>query len=163
MKSDITHANCGAQGHAEGLNRAIQVLVVNCVFVMPDSGRGTCDLGANESNTIDLFSRLELVDRRSGPGIDRRLHSHRGPDGRKGEIGGASNTELSVGDIVVHVALARMSLAPGVFMWSNVLTFGEVGRARIQRCVQVAHCHRYPVGRPAMSVARVVPGRIRRV
>ena len=61
------------------------------------------------------------------------------------------------------VALPCMSLAPGVFMWSDVLTFGEVGRARIQRCVQVAHCHRDPVGRPCMGVARVVVWRCRRV
>ena len=39
-----------------------------------------------------------------------------------------------------------MGLAPGVFMWSNVLSFGEVGRARILRCVQIAHCNQDPVG-----------------
>jgi hypothetical protein len=156
MKSDITHGNSSPQRHTERLNRAIQVLVIHRVLVMPDSSGGTCDLVANEANAIASGNGFDLVDGRSGPGLDRRLHSHRGSGGRKGETGGASNSVLTVGDIVVLVALPRMSLAPCVFMGSDVLSFGEVGRARILRCVQIAHCHRHPVGRPCMGVARVV-------
>ena len=156
MKSDITHGRARSQRHSERLNRAIQILVIDRVLVMPDSSGRICDLVANEGNAIDSRSRLDLVDRRSGPGLDGRLHSHRGSDGRKGETGGASHTELTVGDIVVHVALPRMSLAPGVFMGSDVLTFGPVGRARIQRCVQIALLHLEPVRRPGMGMARVV-------
>ena len=155
MKSDITHGNSRSQRHTERLNRAVQVLVINRILVMPDASGGICHLAANESNAIDPRSRLDLVDRRSGPGLDRRLHSHRGPDGRKGEIHlvAGSNTELTIGDIVVLVALPRISLAPGVFMWSNVLTFGEVSR---HRCGQIACCHGDAVGRLVMGVARVV-------
>ena len=38
MKSDITHGGSSPQRHTEGLNRAIQVLVINRVLVMPDTG-----------------------------------------------------------------------------------------------------------------------------
>jgi len=158
MKPYITHGNTRPQWHTEGLNPAIQGLVINRVLVMPDSSGGICDFEANKPNAIGSWNRLDLVDRRSGPGLDRRLRSHRGSDGPKGETAGASHTELTVGDIVVLVALPCVSLAPGVFMGSDVLTFGPVGRAHIQVCVQVARCHRDPVGRPCMGVARVVGG-----
>src|SRR5437870_8372528 len=114
---------------------------------MPDSSGGICDLVANESNAIDSWRRLNLGYGGSGPGLDCRLRSHRGPGGRKGETGGASNTELTIRDIVVLVALPCMGLTPGVFVWGDVLTFGKVGRARILGCIQIAHCHQDPVGR----------------
>ena len=31
-----------------------------------------------------------------------------------------------VGGVVVHVALAGMTLAPGVFMWNDVFRFGKI-------------------------------------
>ena len=158
MKSKITHGNSRAQRHTERLNPTIQVLVINRVFVVPDSRRGVGDLVANESNAIGSRSRLDLVDRRSGPSLDRRLHARRGSDGSKGKAGGARHRELTVGDVVVHVALPSMSIAPGFFVGSDVLTFGPVGRARIRRCAQVALCDRDPVGRPGMSVAGVIGG-----
>src|SRR5205085_637589 len=131
------HGNpCVSQGHTEGLNRAIQVLIINRVLVMPDAGGGIGDLVGHEANAIVSRIWLDLVDRCSRPGIDRRLRSGGGSDGRKVETAGggsrsASNRELTVGDIVVHVALPRMRLAPDVFMWGDVLSFGKVGRARI--------------------------------
>src|SRR5437868_5130869 len=156
MKSDVTHDHSVPQGHTERLNPAIEVLVINRVLVMPDSSGGICDLIANEANAIVSRIWLELVDGRSRPGIDRRLHSHGGCGGCKGETGDTSNSEPAVGDIVVLVALPGMRLAPGVFMWGDVVTFGKVGRAGILGCVQVAYCHREPVGRSCMGVARVV-------
>ena len=39
--------------------------------------------------------------------------SHGGANGSKSEIGGPAHSELTVGGIVIHVALVRMSLAPG--------------------------------------------------
>ena len=163
MKSDVTHGYSGCQGHSERLDGAIEVLVIDRVLVMPEASDWTGYFVANEGNAIDSWSWLDRVDRRPGPGVDRRLHSHRGPHGREAERGGATNSELTVGNIVVHVALAWISLAPDVFVGSDVLTFGEVSRTRIRRCVQVARCHRDPVGGPGVSVARVVVWRCRRV
>ena len=77
MKSDVTDGSSSSEGDHEGLDRAIEILVINRVFVMPDSSRGICDLVANEANAIVSWSRLYLVDGRSGPGLDRRLRSHR--------------------------------------------------------------------------------------
>src|SRR5436190_467430 len=97
---------------------------------MPDSSGWIGDLIPNESDAINCWSRLDLVNRRAGPGHDRRLHSHCGPDGIKGKrTAGTDCTELTVGDIVVLVALSRISLAPGVFMRSDILAFTEVSRA----------------------------------
>ena len=56
------------------------------------------------------------------------------PEARKCEIGpAATDIKLTVGGVVVHVALPGMTLAPDVFVWSEVLTFGEIGRARVLR------------------------------
>ena len=37
VKSDVTDVDSGSQGHAEGLNRPIQVLVIEGVFIVPDA------------------------------------------------------------------------------------------------------------------------------
>src|SRR5436190_7745657 len=124
---------------------------------MPDASGRICDFEADESNAINSCSRFDLVDRCAGPGHDRRLHSHRGPHGTKRKrTASTSRTELTVGDIVVLVALSRISLAPSVFMWSDILAFTEVGRAWIRCWNQVTHCHRNAVRGPGMGVARVV-------
>src|SRR5438067_1721791 len=135
MKPDIAHTRSRSQRHTERLNRPIQVLVVNGIFIMPDSRGRICDLIADESNAIGSGSGLDLGDRRPSPGLNCRLRLHRGRGGRKGETGGAADSESTVGDIVVLVALRWISLAPDVLMWSDVLTFGEVGGARILSCV----------------------------
>src|ERR1044071_5381762 len=122
---------------------------------MPETSGRVCYLVGDKANAIVSRIGLELNSRGSGPGRDRRLHPGCGPDGPKGETGAAGNSELTEGDIVVHVALPGMRLAPGVFMRGNVLSFGEVGRAGILDCTQVAHCHREPVGSACMGVAGV--------
>ena len=40
MKSDVTNVDSGPERHAEGLNRAIEVLVVNGVLIMPHAADG---------------------------------------------------------------------------------------------------------------------------
>ena len=50
----------------------------------------------------------------------------------------AADGKLTVGSIVIHVALAWMRLAPGIFVRGDILRFGEIGRARILRWIQVA-------------------------
>src|SRR5947208_6465216 len=154
MKPYISDA--ASRRDSEGLNPAIQILVIDRVLIVPNSSGWVCHFIANECNAIVSRIGLDLIDGCSGPGKDGRLRSYRGSNGRKCEIRASADTELTIGDVVVHVALPGISLAPGVFMWSDVLTFSEIGATRILRCVQVAHCHRDPVRRACVSVAGVV-------
>ena len=143
MKSYVTHGNSGSQGHSERLDRAIEVLVIDRVLVMPDSSVGTCDLVANESNAIarrsrrNCRSRLDLVDRRSRPGPDRSQLSLRGKSarGKCERTGRARDIVATVGDVVVHVALPGMRLAPDILMRGDVLRFGIISCPGIQRRV----------------------------
>ena len=82
------------------------------------------------------------------------------PTGEKVKARRAGDIETAVGRIVVHVALPGMGLAPGVLMRSDVLRFGVIGRARIQRRVQVVLFHQKPVRRACVSVAGVVRLRV---
>ena len=59
MKSDVTYVGSGPERHAEGLNRAIEVLVVNGVLVMPHAGRWIRYFVNNEGTTIDTGLRLD--------------------------------------------------------------------------------------------------------
>ena len=59
MKSDVTYVNSLPERHAEGLNRAIEVLVVNGVLVMPHAGRRIGYFINNERTTIDTRLRLD--------------------------------------------------------------------------------------------------------
>ena len=59
MKSDVTYVDSGPERHAEGLNRAIEVLVVNGVLVMPHAGRRVRYFINNEGTTIDTGLRLD--------------------------------------------------------------------------------------------------------
>ena len=61
-----------------------------------------------------------------------------------------------MGNVVKHVALRGMRLAPVVFMRANVGRFAKVGRARILRCDQVTRLHHDPVGYPVVDVAAVI-------
>ena len=63
---------------------------------------------------------------------------------------------LTVGNVVIHVALARMTLAPGVFVWDHVLRFGKIGRTRVLRRDQVTRLHQNSVRRYVMNVAAVI-------
>ena len=154
MKPYISDA--ASHRDSKRLNRPIQILVIERVLVMPNSSRWVCHFIANECDAVVSRIGLDPIDGRSGPGKNGRLRSHRGSNRRKPETRGSADSELTIRDVVVHVALPGISLAPDVFMWSDVLTFGKIGRARILRCVQVAHCHRDPVRRACVVVAVVV-------
>ena len=164
VKPQVADRYSASERNTEGLDSAIQVLIVESVFVMPNPGRWVRHLEGDERAAICSRDRLDHVDGRSSPGIDGRGHAHRGSNSRKAERARrAADIEPAVGRIVVHVAFPGVGLAPGVLMWSNVLRFGVVGRTRIQCCIQVGDFHENPVGGAIMSVACVVPGRIRRV
>lgn len=59
MKSNVTNVNSLPERHAERLNRAIEVLVVNGVLVMPYAGRWIRYLINDERTTIDTGLRLD--------------------------------------------------------------------------------------------------------
>lgn len=59
MKPDVTYVDPGAERHAEGLNRAIEILVVNVVLVMPHASRWIRYFINNERTTIDTGLRLD--------------------------------------------------------------------------------------------------------
>ena len=61
-----------------------------------------------------------------------------------------------MGEIVKHVALRGMRLAPRIFMWSNVSGFAKVGRARVLRRDDVTRVHQDPVRHRVMVMAAVV-------
>ena len=61
VKPDITYVNSGTEGHAERLNRAIEVLVIKRVLVVPDSSRRIGYFVAHEPDAIDTRIGLDLV------------------------------------------------------------------------------------------------------
>lgn len=135
MKSDVTDVDSGSQGHAEGLNGPIQVLVIEGILVVPDSGIRPCDFVTHEPDTIGSWGRLDLIHRRAGPSHDCGLHAHRRGGRRKRKVGSSAHGKLTVGGIVVHVTFPGMSEAPLIFVRGHVLCFGKIGRARIEICV----------------------------
>jgi hypothetical protein len=93
----------------EGLNRAVEVLVIDGVLIMPNVRGRVCHLVTDEENAIVTGIRLNLVYCGTCPSHHGRLHPERGANGRKREsAGAAADSKLAIGDIVVHVALPWM-------------------------------------------------------
>jgi len=116
------------------LNSAIEVLVVECILVVPDSFARVSHVVTHYPNTIFTRVGLDLV--HSGtchsPCRNGSFHPHRVTDSRKCVIGwAAANRELAIRSVVIHVAFPRVRLAPGVFVWGDVLRFSEIGCAII--------------------------------
>jgi hypothetical protein len=85
VKVDVTNIDPRSQGNTERLDRAIQIFVIDRVFIVPDSGIWPRDLVANEENTVVTRIRLDLVHCRVCPGLDCGLHSNCGSLSCKGE------------------------------------------------------------------------------
>ena len=116
----------------EGLNGAVEILVIDGVFIVPDPGIWSCDLVTNEENTVISWIRFTLVYGCSGPSHEGRLLSHRVAHEIKGERLVDSNyAALTVRCIVIHVALGRVSLAPGAFVRNDVFRFSKIGSPRV--------------------------------
>src|SRR5882724_1871591 len=159
MKSEVTNIHSSSQRYAEGLNRTIQVHVKERILVVPDPGRRISYSIAHEPNPIVTGIGLNLVYRRARirPSLDGRLHSHGVTGLVKCEIGRpATDCKLLVGEIVKHVALARMRLAPGVFSRRDIVRFGEVARAEILCWNQVARCNCHSMRSTGVIVARMI-------
>ena len=59
MEAEITDGDPASQRNAERLNRAIKILVIDGVLVMPNSRGWICHFVANDSDAIDSRSRLD--------------------------------------------------------------------------------------------------------
>jgi hypothetical protein len=163
MKLDVTDIDSGSQRHAERLNGAIQVLVIKRIFIVPHAGTQVGYFVTHEENAVASrrwsWSRLDLVYRRTCPSHDGRLLSMGVADRRKAESRRpTANTVLLVRGVVIHVALVRMTLAPGAFVRDDIFRFGKIGRARILRRDQVTGLHQNAVRSYVMTVAGVVVG-----
>jgi hypothetical protein len=101
---------------------------------MPDSGTWVCNLVTHEPNAIVSWVRFDLVQGSAGagPGRDSRPPPNRVANRGEIEVRCSGHCELAIGDVVIHVALAGMILAPGVFMRGNILGFAEVRCALIK-------------------------------
>ena len=81
MKADVANVHSGNQRHTEGLDRAIEVLIVERVFVMPHTGTGVSYFVTHKPNAVVAWIGFGLADNRARPGHNRRLHLHRRANG----------------------------------------------------------------------------------
>jgi hypothetical protein len=159
VKADVGDVCSWSKRHAERLDRAIEILVVQRVFVVPDASGGVRDFVTHEPDTIVSWVRLNLIYCRVSPSHDRRLLSHGGAYGSKSKgLVDPSYAVLMVRSVVIHVALAGMTLAPGVFVRHDVLRFSKIRRSRVQRRVQVVNVNQNSVRSYVMNVAGVIVG-----
>ena len=139
VKPDVRDVYSGSERHGEGLDRAVEVLVVKRVFIVPNASGRIGHLVTHEPNPVVSGIRLELVHSCSPerlPSLNGSLHAHGGSGRRKCVVvPAAADVKPAVGGVIVHVALSGMTLAPGVLMWSYILAFGKISRARVLRRV----------------------------
>ena len=76
MKTDVRNVYARPNRHAERLNRAIEVLVVESIFIVPDATSRVGDFVAHEPDAIIAVIRFNLIYCRAGPSRDRRMLSH---------------------------------------------------------------------------------------
>ncbi len=134
------------KNNLEGLNRAIQVLVIDSVFIVIAPFKWG-HLVSNECNAIVTWIRFDLGNSRACPlpSHNGRLHPHRVTERRKCEVGCAAYEILAIGSVVILVALPRIRLAPDILVRSNVCGFGKIGRALIKLRVQIINFNNDPV------------------
>ena len=130
VETDVSDIDSGSQRHTKGLNGAIQVHVKERVLIVPDASRRIGYLVAHEPNPIVARIRLDPGYWGAGdspPSNDGRLHLYCDSSGCKGErVRTAANRKRAIGEIVEHVALARMRLAPAEFMGGDVSGFAKI-------------------------------------
>jgi hypothetical protein len=113
----------------ERLDGAVEVLVIDGVFIVVHPRIWSCHLVTDKENAVISVIRFTLVYRCSGPSLNGRLLSHRVAHEIKGERLVDSNyAALTVRCVVIHVALGGMTLAPGAFVRDDVFRFSKIGR-----------------------------------
>ena len=85
VEADISYVYSRSHRHAEGLNSAIQVLVVERVIVVPNTGRRIGHFITHKPDAIVSRVGLDLIDRgaRDRPSRDGRSHPDRSTNRRK--------------------------------------------------------------------------------
>src|SRR6476646_2691165 len=157
VKADVRDVHSGSKRHAERLDRAIEVLVIERVFIVPDASTRVRDFVAHEPDTVGSSRGLDLVYCRAGPSRDRRLLAHGGACGTKTKgLFDSVYGVLTVRSVVIHVALVRMTLAPGAFVGDDVFRFGKIRRSHVQRRVQVVNVNQNSVRGYVMTVPAVI-------
>jgi hypothetical protein len=147
------------------LNRAIEVLIIERILIVPDSFAWVGHFVAHNPDAILIRGGLNLGHYGTciGPRANGSFHPYGATNGRKREIGRpAAHGELSIGSVIIHVAFAGMRLAPAVFVRSDVHCFSEICRALVERGVQVIGFNDNPMRYAIVHVTGVVI-RIRRV
>lgn len=159
MKTNVADINSGAQRHAERLNRAVKVHVKQRVLIMPDAGGRISYFVAHKPNSVVAWIRLHLAYSCASicPCLDGGLHSHCVASLIEYEIRRtATDRKLLVREIVKHVALARMRLAPGELMRSDVGSFAVICRAGVLRRIEIRHVREDAMRYPIMVMAAVI-------
>jgi len=133
MKSDISDVHSGSQRYGERLDGTIEVLVIERVLIVPDTGGWTCDLVAHEPDTVSSGSGLDrIAHRRASPSFNGGLLSHGGAYGLKTErLIDSDYAVLTVRSVVIHVAFRGMRRAPDAFVRDDVIRFGKIRRPRV--------------------------------
>jgi len=166
VKTDVAYVNPGAQGHAEGLNPAVEVHVKQSILIVPYASTGVGYLVAHKPGTIISGIRFNLVHRRSRtcPKLDGRLHTHSVRNRCKVKSRrAAADSEFTIGIIVKHVALVWMRLAPGILMRANVGGFAKIAGTRISGRDYIIRLNQDAVRHAVVSVAAVIVWRRLRV
>ena len=132
VKSDIRDIHSESNRHAERLDTAIEVFVVERIFIVPNAGSRVCHFESHEPDAVVSGVRLNLIHCRTSPRHDGRLLLHGGAYGTKREgLVDSGYAVLTVRSVVIHVALARMTLAPCVFVRDDVLRLSKIRRSRV--------------------------------
>ncbi len=140
------------------MNPAVEVLVVNRVFIMPNASGRVRYFVADETDSIDSRGGFELVDGRSGPCPDGGLLSLGGKaaGGKSKWTAGSGDIVSSIGDVVIHVALAGICLAPVILVRRDVLPLRIISRPGVQRRIQVIDLTQNPVRGASVGMAGVI-------
>lgn len=80
MKPDVSDIDASSYRHGERLNRPIEVLVIQRVFIMPDASNWSGHFVTHEPNPVVAVIRFDLVYKRTiyaSPSHNGRLLSHR--------------------------------------------------------------------------------------
>jgi hypothetical protein len=140
------------------LNGAIEVLVIERVFIVPDASRWVGYLITHEPDTVGSGSGLDrIAHRRASPSFNGGLLSHGGADASKTErLIDSDYVVPTIRSVVIHVAFRGMRLAPDAFVRDDVIRFGKILRPRVQGCIQIVNVNQHSVRRYVMTVAGVV-------
>src|SRR5688572_10452572 len=156
MEADIAYRHTGPCRNTKRLDRAIDILVIDGVLVMPYARRRIGHLITYDSDTVIPGIRREGRPAGTVPGIDRRPLPDRRSGGREAERAGRTvNVVTPVRDVVVHVALAGIRLAPDVFVRGYVLSLGIIGGAHVLSRAQIGDLRQDPVCRAEMRMTAV--------